>query len=116
MSLPTRGAPHELGGRLQEWHFDPAGSISREGPPRSRDRLAGGTEVRRAVQERLAPDRGAAAPARQPFPAVGVQRAVEVARLGVDVDIEGVEAGPALPEAAPITALASASTRRTWMR
>src|SRR4029077_11984347 len=42
--------------------------------------------------------RGTTAFARQALASVRVQRAVEVARLAVDVDVERIEAGAALPE------------------
>ena len=53
---------------------------------------------RRAVHEVLAAHQGAAAVARGARPAVGVERAVEVAARTVDVDVEGVEARASLAQ------------------
>src|SRR5690606_35350746 len=58
--------------------------------------LAAGAEVGGAVHELLAHDRGPAPGARPPGLAVGGERAVEVAARAVDVDVELVEARPAL--------------------
>jgi asparagine synthase (glutamine-hydrolysing) len=57
----------------------------------ARARLAARAGVRRAVHERLAANRAAAARARPPGLAVDGKRAVEVAGLPVDVDIQRVE-------------------------
>src|ERR1700759_4039314 len=57
--------------------------------------LALGAAVRRAVHERVAADRGAAAGARLAFAAVDVQRAVEVAAFTVDVDVKRGKRGAA---------------------
>src|SRR4029077_11883359 len=60
--------------------------------------LAAGARERRAVHEVLAPDGRAAPRAGAPGLAAGGQRAVEVARGAVDVDVERVEARAALAE------------------
>src|SRR6476619_4776127 len=65
---------------------------------RARPWLAAGAGVGRAVHERLAADRRPAPSARPALLAVGVERAVEVPRGAVDVDVERVEAGAALAE------------------
>src|SRR6476660_1653381 len=72
------------------------GPIARTGPPGHR--LADREEVGRAVHERDPPDRRTAAGAGPALLAVGVQRAVEVAGLAVDVDVERVEARAALAQ------------------
>ena len=80
---------------------------TRLGTPAPRALLALRAEERGAVHERDPADRRTAARARQALLAVRRQRAVEVARLAVDVDVERVEAGAALTSASP-------STSRTW--
>src|SRR5690606_31436619 len=62
----------------------------------TRFRLAPRTTVRRAVHERLPPDRRAAAGTRAVPAPVGVEAAFEVAALPVDVHVEAVEGRPAL--------------------
>ena len=59
-------------------------------------RLAARAVERRAVHELLPADHRPAAPARQALAAVRVQRAVEVARLAVDIDVQRVERRAAL--------------------
>ena len=68
----------------------------RRNPSGARHGLAARAEERRPVHELDPADRRAAAVAGLALAAVGVQRPVEVARLAVDVDVEGVEARPAL--------------------
>src|SRR4029079_2141503 len=75
--------------RVTGW---PRGPGSLRGAATAWPRLARRTAVRRPVHEGLAPDQGAAPRARLALPAVGVQRAVEVAGCAVDVDVERVEA------------------------
>src|SRR5262245_15843161 len=67
-------------------------------PSPSGHRLTGRTEERRAVHELDPPDRRPAPVTRLALAAVGVQRAVEVPGLAVDVDVERVEAGPSLDQ------------------
>src|SRR5215475_7986278 len=57
----------------------------------SRSRLALRARVRRPIHERLAPDRGTATEARQPFATVDRERPIEVAAVTVYVDVERVE-------------------------
>src|SRR4051794_14564674 len=76
----------------------PAYAGNRSGTGPAGRRLADGAEERRAVHEADPPDRRTAARAGPPFAAVDLQGPVEVAALAVDVDVEGVERGAALPQ------------------
>ena len=60
--------------------------------------LAARAEVRTAVHECVAHNRGAAARARLGFSAIGIQGVRKVACLPVDVDVLGVEARAAFGE------------------
>src|SRR5688500_606020 len=79
----------------------PPPRVNASGSTRPRGPWATRAEVGRPVHEGDPPDRRAAAPARLALLAVGIQRAVEVARLPVDVDVEGVEGRATLGQRLP---------------
>src|SRR5690606_1002208 len=94
--VPCATAARTEPSRERRPHLRSSGPARLDRAPR--EPLAPRAEVRSAVHEHLAHDRGAAARARLAVSAVGVERVREIAGGAVDVDVLGVEARAALGE------------------